>query len=320
MENRIEIRNLSEYMNREIVSFFLVQEKELRQGVRDFFIRIRLGDKSGSVNAYVWTNAQETDDLFTEGDIIKVKGIVKDYKGQIQISIANLRVAEPGEYDLPDFIPTTTKDINKLADSLFEYIRGMSNDFIRKLLLSIFEDQEFFTNFSRSPAAKNWHHNYAGGLLEHTIAVTVICDFAAHQYPVDRDILIAGALLHDIGKVYEYEMKAAIDFTNIGRLIGHITIADELITKKTAAIDAFPAELLMKIRHLILSHHGEYEKGAVRLPQTLEAVVLHYADNLDAQTTGVMQLIDGITDGKSEWTEYDRLNNRYIYVGRDDNE
>ncbi len=315
---RIAIRDLPDYMGRDIVSFFLVQEKELRQGAKDYYVRMRLGDEGGSVNAYIWSNAQESNELFKEGDILKIKGMVKDYKGQLQISITNLRVAEENEYDLKDFIPTTSKDINKLADNLFNYISGLANEFLKKLLLSIFEDREFMTNFAKSPAAKNWHHNYAGGLLEHTIAVTLICDFVSHNYPVDRDLLITGALLHDIGKVHEYDMKAAIDFTNIGRLVGHITIADEIVSRKAATIDSFPGELLMKVRHMILSHHGEYEKGAVRLPQTIEAVALHYADNLDAQTTGVMQLIEAVTDGKAEWTEYDKLNNRYIYINRED--
>jgi 3'-5' exoribonuclease len=303
-------------MNKEIVSFFLVQEKELRQGVKDFYLRLRLGDQNGSVNANVWTNAQQINEIFAEGDVIKIKGIVKDYKGQLQITITNLRVAEENEYDLKEYIPATSKDVNQMADSLFAYISGINNPFIKQLLTDIFDDQEFLTAFIKSPAAKNWHHNYAGGLLEHTIAVAVICDFAAHHYPVDRDILIAGALLHDAGKVEEYSMKAAIDFTNIGRLIGHITIADEMVTRKAAAIDAFPAEILLKLRHLILSHHGEYEKGAVRLPQTLEAIVLHYADNLDAQTSGVLQLMQGVKEGTSEWTEFDRLNNRYFYLGQ----
>ncbi len=312
---RITTRDLPEYKNKELVGFFLVQEKELRQGARDYYLRLRLGDQNGSVNANIWTNAQQMNELFNEGQVIKIKGIVKEYRSQIQITVTNLRVAEENEYDLKDFIPATAKDINLLADSLFEYISGIGNRFVKELLSSIFDDKEFFTRFIQAPAAKNWHHNYAGGLLEHIIAVTVICDFAAHHYPVNRDILIAGALLHDIGKVEEYSMKAAIDFTDIGRLIGHITIADELVSQKAAAIDAFPDVLLMKIRHMILSHHGEYEKGAVRLPQTLEAVVLHYADNLDAQTCGVMQLMNAVKKGTAEWTEYDRLNNRYFYLG-----
>lgn len=315
---RITVLDLPEYLNKELVSLFLVQEKELRQGARDYYIRLRLGDKDGSVNANIWTNAQQMNDIFAEGDVIKIKGIVKEYKEQLQISITNLRVAEEHEFDLHDFIPTTSKDVNKLADSLFDYISSTGNTFIKQLLLSIFDDKEFFSKFAQSPAAKNWHHNYGGGLLEHTIAVTVICDFAVRHYPLDRDLIIAGALLHDIGKVYEYEIKAAIDFTNIGRLVGHITLADELVTKKAALINGFPPELLMKIRHLILSHHGEMEKGAVRLPQTIEAVVLHYADNLDAQTTGVLQLMNAVKKGTAEWTEFDRLNNRYIYLGREE--
>jgi len=229
--------------------------------------------------------------------------------------VNNIRKAADDEYDLADFIPKSTKDIGELTEQFFDYIDSIDDEYLKQLLHSIFDDKEFFGLFCRCPAAKNWHHNYVGGLLEHTVSVTRICDFAAHMYPVQRDLLITGAMMHDAGKVYEYNMKTAIDFTTIGRLIGHICLGDEIVCTHAKLINRFPDNTLMKLRHLILAHHGEYEKASARLPQTLEAIVLHYADNLDAQTVGVKQLVEGAVKSDAEWSEYDKLNNRYFYLG-----
>ena len=218
------------------------------------------------------------------------------------------------EYNLSDFLETTSKDVNKLSDRFFEYIDNIKDVYMKKLLLNVFEDKEFFTLFAQAPAAKTWHHNYIGGLLEHTISVTSICEFVSHLYSVNKDLLITGAILHDIGKVAEYNVRPTIEFTVEGRLVGHIPLGDKILCEKAAEIDNFPKETLMKLRHLILSHHGEYEKASARLPQTLEAIILHHADNLDAQTVGVIQLVKGIKSEDAIWSEFDKLNSRYYYV------
>ena len=209
---------------------------------------------------------------------------------------------------------TTGKDINKLSEKLFNYMDGIKNSYLKQLLSKIFDDKEFFTRFAQAPAAKTWHHNYIGGLLEHTISVASICEFATHLYKIDKDLLITGALLHDIGKVLEYSIKPTIEFTAEGRLVGHIPLGDHILSTKSAEIDNFPPDLLFKLRHLVLSHHGEYEKASARLPQTLEAIVLHHADNFDAQTVGVAQLVESVQNDDAKWTEYDKLNNRYYYI------
>jgi len=310
----IPAQDLNKYLHTEIVALYIVLEKELREGAKEPYIRLRIGDKTDSVNAYIWNNAQHYNNLFQVGEVIKIKGIVKDYKGQLQISLNKVRPAQPEEFELGDFLATTEKSIADLGDTLFRYIQGIEDENIKQLLKAIFEDAEFFTLFAQSPAAKNWHHNYIGGLLEHTVAVTMICDFASKIYSLDRDLLIAGALLHDLGKVYEYNLKAVVDFTNVGRLVGHISIADHIVSKKAESLNAFPDVLLMKIRHLILSHHGEPEKGTVRVPQIIEAIVLHFADNMDAQTTGVKQMMEAVQNENAEWTDFDRINERYYFL------
>lgn len=315
MIEKVYAKDLSQHLNKEIISYFLVNKKELREGAKDFYIRLRLSDKSSSFNANIWKNAKNLAELFKEGDIVKVKGIVIKYKDQMQLTINGIKKASDTEYDLSDYIASTQRDVTELSDQLYKYIDDLKDDYLKELMLSIFDDKEFFNLFAKSPAAKTWHHNYVGGLLEHSVFVAKICDFSSHMYPVDRDLLICGALLHDIGKVYEYNMKSAIDFTVMGRLIGHICIGDQIVFEKASKINNFPKNTLIKLRHLILSHHGEFEKAAARLPQTIEAIVLHYADNLDAQTVGVKQLIESSNTTDAEWSEFDRLNNRYYFLG-----
>ena len=311
---KINVNELSNFLNKEVISDFLVSQKELREGSRDFFLRLRLTDHTGSIAGNIWNNAKSISDKFKEGDVIRIKGIVISYKAQLQLTVNKVRTLEPAEYDVSDFIETTDKDVTKLSERLFQFIDSVKDKYIKELLLSIFEDKPLFSKFANAPAAKSWHHNYIGGLIEHTISVATICDFASRMYPVNRDILLAGALLHDIGKIYEYDATLKIEFTTIGRLIGHLALSDELLTKKANQINNFPENTLLKIRHLVLSHHGEYEKASVRLPQMIEAIVLHFADNLDAQTVGVKQLVEAAQNPDQEWTEFDRLNNRYYYL------
>ncbi|MDP8268682.1 MAG: HD domain-containing protein [Candidatus Tenebribacter davisii] len=312
--DKIFINDLKDHLNKEIISNFLVTEKVLREGAKDFYIRLKMADNTGSIPGNVWNNAKDISEKFEEGDVVQVKGFIITYKAQLQITVNKIKKISQEEYDLNDFLETTSKDINKLADKLFSYIDSINNQYLKELLLNIFNDKEFFTKFCQAPAAKSWHHNYIGGLIEHTISVAGLCDYASHNYTIDRDLLVTGAILHDIGKVFEYQVIPNIDFTPVGRLVGHIPLGDNYVTDKTKAINNFPEVLLMKLRHLILSHHGEYEMASARLPQTLEATILHQADNFDAQTIGVQQLREAVTDDNAVWTEFDRLNSRYYYI------
>lgn len=311
----VQIEDLSRYNASEIIGFYLVTQKEMREGKSGYFLRVRLSDRTGSVMAYVWNNVEQISAKFKEGDVVKVKGVVKTYNSQYQITIDKIRTANESEYELENFIAKTSENLGNLCEKLYSYIDSIENTQIKELLKIIFEDKEILKNFTESPAAKNWHHNYIGGLIEHTISVARICDFASSMYSLNRDLLIAGALLHDLGKIYEYGAIPIIEFTDIGRLVGHLSLADQLVCEKAREVNGFSDNLLLKIRHLILSHHGEYEKASVRLPQTVEAIVLHFADNLDAQTVGVKQLIESVKNDEAKWTEFDKLNGRYFYIG-----
>jgi 3'-5' exoribonuclease len=314
MNGKIFVKELKEHLNKEFISNFLVSQKELREGAKDFYLRLKLNDCTGSISGNVWNNAKVIAEKFEVGDVIQVKGVIISYKAQLQVTVNKITKIPEEEYNLSDYLETTDKDVNKLSEKLFNYVDGVGNSYLKQLLSKIFDDKEFFTKFAQAPAAKTWHHNYIGGLLEHSVAVASICEFSTHLYKVDKDLLITGALLHDIGKVLEYNIKPTIEFTAEGRLVGHIPLGDHIVCEKAAEIDNFPPDLLFKLRHLILSHHGEYEKASARLPQTLEAVVLHHADNFDAQTVGVAQLVESVQNDDAKWTEYDKLNNRYYYI------
>ncbi|MDZ4181769.1 MAG: OB-fold nucleic acid binding domain-containing protein [Candidatus Cloacimonadaceae bacterium] len=309
LENK-KIQDLQQCVGQEITGFFLVAEKELRDGKNDKFLRLRLQDRGGSIIANVWKDAPKAAEGFSEGDVIKVQATVQSYKGQVQLNVNKIRFADHSEYNLEDFLTRSKIDPDILAERFFAIVDKVENPFLNKLLRSIFEDKDFFARYLMAPAAKSWHHNYIHGLIEHTISVASICDFVSTMYPVNYDLLLSGALLHDVAKVIEYSSKPPIDFTDIGRLIGHLSLSDQLICDHARTILGFPDELLLHLRHLVLSHHGEYEKASVRLPQTLEATVLHLCDNLDAQSVGVTQLIEAAPDNAS-WTEFDKINSRY---------
>lgn len=311
---KIYISDLKKHLNQDIISDFLIVRKELRSGAKDQYLRLEIADKTGSMIGNIWSNAEVFNEAFAEGDVLRIKAKVISYKNQLQLNISKIDKLYENEYDLADFMETTSKDINSLSAKFFQFVDRIKEPQLKNLLLLIFEDKGFFTKFAQAPAAKTWHHNYLGGLLEHTVSIAQICEFVSNLYQLDKDLLIAGALLHDIGKVFEYDNFRVIDFTVEGRLIGHITLGDQLVCSKAREINNFPPVLLMKLRHLILSHHGEYEKASARLPQMLEAVVLHHADNLDAQTVGVLQTINRPVEENAQWSEFDRLNERYYFL------
>lgn len=315
MDNQTPISELHQKTGEEIVGFYLAAEKELRDGKNEQYLRLKLQDRSGSISANVWKEAKKCADLFDAGDIVKIKGNVVSFKGQTQISITQLRFADKSEYRIEDFLARSKIAPEVLAERFFSFVDKVEQAHLNKLLHLIFDDKEFFSRYLDAPAAKGWHHNYVHGLIEHTVSVASICEFAATMYPVNYDLLVTGALLHDVAKVMEYEGKTNIEFSDAGRLIGHLSMSDQLVCETAARIPGFPEELLINLRHLILAHHGEYEKASVRLPQTLEALLLHLCDNLDAQAVGVSQLIDA-SPPHAVWTEFDRLNNRYYKIFR----
>ncbi len=280
------------------------------------YLSLTLADATGEIPARMWDNAEEAAALFEGGDAITVRGVIEEYRGQKQMVIEKLKLAEAEELEGAELLPSSNRDLAALRERLLEAIESIREPHLRALVEAFFGDEEFMGRFCRAPGAKSLHHSHIGGLLEHTVGVVEVLETVARVHPeLDRDLLIAGALLHDLGKVRELECGASIEYTDQGRLVGHTVLTDRMVSRAIADIEGFPQELADRLTHVLLSHHGQREYGAPVLPMTAEACALHYADNLDAHVQYFNQVIaDGRSTG-SRWSDYQRLFERYIYVG-----
>ena len=288
-----------------VTSFFLVAAKESRTGPSGrAYLRMELSDRTGSIDGRMWEGIEEASGKFDCDDLVKVQGRVETYRGKTQLVVERIRRAEAGEVELADFFPHTTEDVELLYAKLREFVAAVSNPWLKRLLESVVGDPEIEPKLKRAPAAKSMHHAYLGGLLEHILSLCELCRAVAPRYPgVDPDLLLAGAVLHDIGKIDELSYDRAINYTTEGWLLGHIEIAYELVGKKVDAIEGFPRELKTLVLHLILSHHGRYEFGSPRLPMFREAVLLHYLDDLDSKMGAVRASLES-EKGDEEWTAW----------------
>ncbi|MBC7288301.1 MAG: HD domain-containing protein [Armatimonadetes bacterium] len=302
-------------------SVFAVRQKRLVpfRNKPGQYLDLLLADRTGEVIARMWDNAEEAAALFGVGDVVHIGGHVDQYQGRVQIIIQRIRKCGPEEYQPTDFIGEGKLDPAAMMDELRGWVEEVKNPHLRALLEQYFSDAKFLERFAKCPGSKQLHHAHVGGLLEHTLGVVAILDAACVVHPeLDRDLLITGALLHDLGKVEELEIVgAAIEYTDIGRLVGHIVLTDRMVAQKLREMPNFPEELAARLTHLLLSHHGQKEYGAPVLPMTPEACALHYADNLDAHVQYFTEVVESGAPG-DRWSEYQRLFDRYIYLGRPD--
>jgi 3'-5' exoribonuclease len=287
-----------------ITSFFVVHEKEIRatrEGRK--YLRVELGDRTGTVEARMWTGFEEFAPTISRDDFVKIQGRVEMYRNRPQVMLDRLRRAEPAEVDFADFFAHTTANVDELWTRLRAHASEVSNPPLRALLDAVLDDSEIAERFKRAPAAKTMHHAYLGGLLEHVVS---LCDLArnvaAHYPEADRNLLITGAVLHDVAKIYELSYDRGIGYTTEGQLLGHIVMAVEMIGRKMEAIPNFPPELAILVKHLILSHHGQYEFGSPKLPMFREAVMLHYLDDLDSKMAAIRSILAS-EQGEQEWTD-----------------
>lgn len=301
------------YDGERVVEFYLCKTKQTLQSKNGKnYMSLTLQDKTGSVNAKVW-DLNNNIQSFEAGDFIKIDAQVQTYQNDLQLNVHKIRRANEGEYEPSDYIPTTNKDVNELCKKLDGYINSIKNPYIKQLLVNVFTKHPLISKkFKTHTAAKTMHHNYMGGLLEHTISVTDICDFfASHYDDVDRDLLISTALLHDVGKIVELSDFPNIDYTDDGELLGHIIMGAELIGKEADKIENFPPQLKSLMRHSILAHHGEYEYGSPKLPKTKEAFLLHVADDTDAKERMFDEAVKS-DNTRGVWTQYNKLLQRCI--------
>lgn len=276
------------------------------------YLSLMLQDKTGMVDGKVWDMNKDIQS-FAENDMIKIDAFVTTFNNDLQLNVKRIRRSQEGEYDPADFIPSTEKDIDEMMAELLAYIKTIESSYIKQLLEDIFCKHPIISKeFKFHSAAKNMHHSCRGGLVEHTLAVTQICDFMAPRYKfVDRDILVASAMLHDVGKVLELSDFPENDYTDDGQLLGHIYIGAELIKDAAAKIEGFPRQLESLLKHCMLSHHGELEYGSPKVPETIEAFILNCADNMDAKTKMIEEMLtDDNTIGN--WAGYNRMLQRNI--------
>ena len=266
-----------------------------------------LQDKTGTLDGKVWDpNSQGIAD-YDEKDFIEVFGDVINYNGNLQLNIRQIRKAEEGEYNPADYMPTTEKSVDGMYEELTAYIRQISNKYLRQVLEFYYiKDEAFIKKFKAHSAAKTVHHGFSGGLLEHTLSVTRMCDYFATSYSIlNRNLLLSSAILHDIGKVKELSDFPDNDYTDEGQLIGHIVIGVEMINDAIRSIPGFPEKLAHELKHCIVAHHGELEYGSPKKPALAEAVALNMADSTDAKLQTLTELFKGKTG--TDWLGYNRL-------------
>ena len=302
--------------NGQISGTFLVKDKNngsTRSGKP--YLALNLCDRTGTVKARVWDNAEQLSALFEAGDIIRVNGFAVMYQGQMQVNIRSVEACTVGQDEIQKFIPSAGIDPDLLFGQLQEHMDAITEPHLRRLLEEIFGDDARAQAFKTAPAAKSIHHDYLGGLLEHTLQVVTLAERVAPLYPpVNRDLLLTGAILHDIGKISELEFERGFTYSDEGRLVGHISIGLEMIATAIARIDDFPERLALLVKHMMLSHHGQYEYGSPRRPKTPEAFLLAMLDDLDAKMFTILDTIRQDRQERSSWTGYSRLFERYFYT------
>ncbi len=268
--------------------------------------KLVLADKTGSVDAMIWDPNSAGIEDFDVMDYVCINAVVNNYQGANQLNIKRVRKCSESEYDPADYLPVSEKNVDDMWKELLDYISQVKNTYLKKLLESFFLDNDFAGRFKKSSAAKAVHHGFVGGLLEHTLSVTNMCNYYSKAYPLlNRDLLITVAILHDIGKIRELSEFPVNDYTDEGQLIGHIVMGAHMAMEKMDQIEGFPQKLYSEVTHCILAHHGEYEYGSPKKPALMEAVALHFADNTDARLETMKEIFSSTTD--EGWLGYNRL-------------
>ena len=296
----------------------VVARKDWRDSVNGRFLLFQFTDKDGPLKGVLWQPTEEIDKDIQVNDVVRIKGELRQYQGAYELHVASMMKLGENEYDASQFLPTASGRTEDVYDDIMALVASIANEPLRDLLERIFKNEEFKERFMRAPAARVWHHSYLGGLAQHVRDMALIAGRAAEVYPeIDRDLLIGGVLVHDLGKVEELQVTNRIDYSDTGRLLGHIVLGAELIEREASAIEGFPADLKLKMKHMVLSHHGTQEHGSPIVPMTPEAILLHYIDNLDAQVRGTLQVLERDTGRFGKWTEYVKMLDRFIYRGDD---
>lgn len=301
---------------------YLANDKQLKVNKKgDTYLQVELRDRTGSIVARMWNVGDAVFRSFENGDYLQIEGKVQLFQGAIQLILSHIELAEMKHVDVREFLPRTEHDIGKLTERLRNLLLNLTNPHLRGLAESFLGDAEFMTGFMACPAGVRMHHAYVGGLLEHTVTMMEVADRLVPLYPgVDRELLLVGIFLHDCGKIRELSYTKSFGYTDEGQLIGHIPLAIEMLTGHAAAVpeltgEPIPRELLARIRHMILSHHGTLEHGSPKVPMTPEAELLHLIDSLDTRMHQTLREIRDDQQSQTAWTSYSPATGRKMFKG-----
>ncbi|GAB4319945.1 MAG: HD domain-containing protein [Candidatus Zixiibacteriota bacterium] len=298
-----------------IEAFVALRKVERREYTGGERLSLEFGDQTGRIEGVMWEGFDGIVDDLVAGQVVKVRGVVGSFRDKPQLKVERIRPARPDEARPQDFLPRPHVDHETLAGELERYLESLQDPHLRQLMFTLFDSDNLRERYLFAPAGKLWHHNTIGGLAEHSLNIVRICEFACTLYPeLDRDLLVCGALLHDLGKIEQYDVTSMIDYSDEGRLVGHINTGDYRVASAISKIDGFPKDTANALRHLIVSHQGELAQGSPVVPMTPEAFVLHYADELDSKMGALRRVME--KTGDADWSEYVNLIGRYLYFGR----
>lgn len=298
-----------------INDYFVAIRKDLRAKQNGGkFLGMVFKDKTGEIGGVLWNNATEVAKLFELGDVVNVRGRVSTYQNRLQVQVDQVLPLRETDYNLEDLVATITTTPNDLQ-SFRAIFDAIENPFLKQLVQLFLNDAEFMDPFAAAAAAKKWHHEFRGGLLRHCLEMARLALTMCELFPeIDKDVLLTSVLLHDAGKIQEMSHELYVDYTNAGKLLGHLQIGCDMVQARINTIPGFPEKLRLQILHCILSHHGELINGSPVVPKTLEAIVLHHIDNLDAQAAAFTRIIDETRENGQEWSEYLPLIERVIWT------
>jgi 3'-5' exoribonuclease len=300
------IRDAAQQENKVVTTSFVVSNKQIKaKKSGEPYLDLTLMDRTGTIQAKMWDNVEECAYSFEQDDIVKIKGLINKYNQRWQLTIHKIRQIEEAEIDFSDYLPKTSKDIDELWRELGGFVASIAEPHLRRLLELFMADPEIARAYRNAPAAKTMHHACIGGLLDHVVSLFRSCDLVARNYAfINRDLLLAGAFLHDIGKIRELSYARSFSYTTEGQLLGHLVIDLELLHAKLEQVPGFPAQLKTLLEHLIISHHGKYEFGSPKLPMFPEALMLHYMDDLDSKMEAMRAQFEHDAELDSPWTAY----------------
>ena len=300
------IRDAAQQENKIVTTSFVVSNKQIKSKKSgEPYLDLTLMDRTGTIQAKMWDNVEECADAFEQDDVVKIKGLLNKYNQRWQLTVHKIRKVDEAEIDFSDYLPKTSKDVDELWRALGEFVASIGEPYLRHLLELFMADPEIARAYRNAPAAKSMHHACIGGLLEHVVSLFRSCDLVARNYAfINRDLLLTGAFLHDIGKIRELTYNRSFGYTTEGQLLGHLIIDLELLHAKLELLPGFPLPLKMLVEHLIISHHGQYDFGSPKLPMFPEALMLHYLDDLDSKMEAMRAQCERDADLDSPWTAY----------------